>query len=198
MPAPPGGRRRFPIPARSGPAAATPLTGGVLFQNTGLRSAITFPQVIALGFSRRLDDRLTLLADIDWTGWSSLQQLTLDFANPLQPDQSLPLHWSDSFRVALGGIYRLDDTLDLRSGISWDQTPISTTFRNADLPDSDEIIVSAGFSWRVNAQWSVTMSYSYGSFASAPVHLAIPGAGTLAGTFQRHTNALALQARVGL
>ena len=180
------------------PQAATPLTAGGLFQNTGLHSAITLPELVALGLSHRLGDRLTLLADIDWTGWSRLKQLTLDFANPLQPDESLPLDWSDSIRFALGGIYGLNDALDLRAGVSWDLIPIPTSFRNADLPDADEFIGSAGFSWRVNEQFSLTMSYSYGDFASAPVHLTVPGAGTLAGSFRRSTHALALQARVGL
>jgi len=180
------------------PAAAMPLTAGGLFQNTALHSPMTFPEVIAAGISHKFNDRFTLLADLDWTGWSRLGQLKLDFANAAQPDQTLLLNWSDTIRFALGGIYQLSDQIGLRAGVSWDETPTSNTFRSAELPDADEIMGSAGFSYRFNNHLSTTLSYSYGSYEAAPVNLSLFGAGTLAGTFRRSTNAVALQARFEL
>jgi len=100
------------------PAIAAPLTAGGLFQNTGVRSSLTFPDVIALGISHKLNDRLTILADLDWTGWHRLSQLNVDFANPAQPDETLPLHWKNSIRFAVGGIYSITDNIGLRAGVS--------------------------------------------------------------------------------
>ena len=75
------------------------------------------------------------------------------------------------------------------------QTPTSDTFRSAELPDADEIMGSAGFSYRFDDHFSMTLSYSYGSYADAPVNLSLFGSGTLAGTFRRSSNAFALQTR---
>jgi len=149
------------------PAIAAPLTAGGLFQNTGVRSSLTFPDVIALGISHKLNDRLTILADLDWTGWHRLSQLNVDFANPAQPDETLPLHWKNSIRFAVGGIYSITDNIGLRAGVSYDETPTSITFRSADLPDSNEIMGSAGFSYRFNEHLSTIVSYSYGHSAAA-------------------------------
>jgi long-chain fatty acid transport protein len=180
------------------PAVAAPLTAGGFFQNTALHSPMTFPEVIAAGISHKVNGRLTLLADVDWTGWHRLGQLHLDFVNPVQPDQTLLLNWSDTVRFAAGGIYSLTDEIALRAGVSWDQTPTSNAFRSAELPDADEIMGSAGFSYRFNRHFSTTFSYSYGSYAAAPVNLSLLGSGTLAGTFRRSSNAVALQARLEL
>ncbi len=177
------------------PATAVPLTASGLFQNTHLRSEITFPEVVAFGISHKLNDSLTILADLDWTGWRRLKQLTLDFTNPAQPDQTLPLNWSDAIRFAVGGIYSATDAIALRAGVSWEETPTSNTSRSAELPDADEIMASAGFTYQFNEQFSTTFSYSYGHYAAAPVNLSLLSAGTLDGTFHRSTNALALQVR---
>jgi long-chain fatty acid transport protein len=80
------------------PVAAGPLTASGLFQNTSVRSSVTFPEVMALGFSQKIDDRLILLVDVDWTGWSRFKQATLNFGNPLQPSQTLLFNWRDSMR----------------------------------------------------------------------------------------------------
>lgn len=180
------------------PAAATPLTAGGLFQDTSIHSQMSLPEVVAAGISHKVTERLTILADIDWTGWHRLRQFHLDFANPAQPDQTLILKWHDTVRFAVGGIYDLTNKIGLRTGISWDQAPTSNTYRGAELPDADEIIGSAGVSYHFDSGFSAIVSYSYGSYASAPVNLSLFGAGTLAGTFRRSSNAFALQLRTEL
>lgn len=180
------------------PAAAGLLAAGGLFQDTSLQSTVTFPELIALGLSQKIDDRLTLLADVDWTRWSHIKQLTFTFGNPKQPSQSLVLNWKDSVRVAVGGIYQVADDTELRAGISFDQSPMSDAFRSADLPDADQIMISAGLTHRFDRQFSLAISYSYGHFMAAPINLSVPNAGTLVGRFQRNSHALGLQGRLEL
>jgi long-chain fatty acid transport protein len=177
------------------PPAAAPLTLGELFKNTSASSSITMPDTVAVGIDHIISDRLTVLSDIDWTHWSRLQQLTLVFSNPAQPVQSQLLNWKDSWRVSFGLIYRLDDDLELRSGIGWDQTPIPASFRTADLPDSDMILTTVGATYRLNDMFSGTIAYFHGFFTRAPVNLAVPGSGLLLGTFQNHSNAVSLDLR---
>jgi long-chain fatty acid transport protein len=181
------------------PAAAAPLTvGGLLFQDTSVVSAVSFPEVVAFGLSQRLDDRVTLLFDVDWTGWSRLKQAVLNFGNPAQPPQTLVFNWQDSYRFAIGGIYQFSETTDLRTGFSYGQSAVSDAFRSADLPDSDGMMLSAGLMHRFNDQISATVSYSYVHRAAAPINLAVPLAGTLIGTFHRNSNAVGLQVRMQL
>ena len=178
------------------PAAAGLLTASGLFQDTSVHTTMTFPELIALGLSQRIDESFTLLADVDWTRWSRVKQVTFNFGNPIQPPQSLVLNWKDSIRVAVGGIYRLTENTDLRAGISFDQSPVTDAFRSADLPDSDQIMFSTGLTHRFDQQFSAVISYSFGHFMAAPVNLPQQNAGTLAGTFQRNSHALGLQGRL--
>jgi long-chain fatty acid transport protein len=180
------------------PAAAALLTAGGLFQDTSLQSTVTFPELIAFGLSQKIDDRLTLLADVDWTRWSRIKQVTFTFGNAKQPAQNLVLNWKDSIRVAIGGIYQLTEDSDLRAGVSFDQSPVTDAFRSADLADSDQIMISAGLTHRFDQRYLVAISYSYGHFMAAPVNLLQQNAGTLAGTFQRNSHALGLQGRLQL
>jgi long-chain fatty acid transport protein len=179
------------------PLAAAPLTaGGTLFQNTTARTSITFPDVIAFGVSQRIDDRCTALLDVDWTLWSEVKRLTLAFGNPLQPSLSLPLNWHDSVRVAVGGLYRLSEDVELRAGVAYDQSPISDQFRTADLPDSDLVAISAGIEYRITASLRVTMSYTHQQWTGASLKVTVPTAGTLVGTIHQHSDALGFQTRL--
>jgi long-chain fatty acid transport protein len=180
------------------PAAAGLLTAGGLFQDTSVRTTMTFPEMIAAGLSHRIDDSLTLLADVGWTRWTHIKRVTFQFGNPIQPPQSLVLNWKDSIRVAVGGIYKLTEDTDLRAGISFDQSPVTDAFRSADLPDSDQIMFSTGLMHRFDERFSAVISYSFGHFMAAPVNLTQQNAGTLVGTFQRNSHALGLQGRFQL
>jgi long-chain fatty acid transport protein len=177
------------------PPAALPLTLSGLFKNTSASSSLTTPDTAAVGIDHIISERITLLGDIDWTHWSKLQQLSLMFSNPVQPTQDQQLNWKDAWRVSLGMIYRFDDSIDLRTGIGLDQTPIPSSFRTADLPDSDLILTSVGATYRLNDMMSGTVGYFHGFYSRAPVNVLMPEAGLLQGTFQNHTNAVSLDLR---
>ena len=180
------------------PAAAVPLAAGGQFQDTGVQANVTFPDVISVGLSQQIDDRMTVLADVGWTQWSRLKQVTLNFDNPVQPPQNLVFHWDDSFRFALGGIYKLTEETHLRAGASYEQSAVSDVFRSADLPDSDITMFSAGLEHRFDERLSAMISYSYRHYSSAAVNLSVPLEGTLVGTFHRSSNAVGLQVRLQL
>ena len=188
------GEARFDVPPAAGPLTG----GGILFQNTSVQSTLTFPEVVALGLSQTIDDKFTLLVDVDWTGWSRFKQVTINFGNPAQPAQSLSPNWDDSMRFAVGGIYHFSEDTDFRAGISYDQSAVSDTYRGADLPDSGTTMFSVGAMHRFDERISAIISYSYGHSSAAPVNLSMPTAGTLTGTFHRSSNALGLQVRVQL
>ena len=44
-------------------------------QNTGARSTITVPDSANVGVALKLDDALTVVADVTWTGWNKFNEL---------------------------------------------------------------------------------------------------------------------------
>lgn len=186
------GAARFDVPP-----AAEPLTAsGRLFRDAGARSSITFPDIIGFGVSQQINERCTVLLDIDWTLWSKVKELALTFDNPLQPALRQPLNWHDSVRIAVGGLYQLTDDIELRGGVSYDQSPISDQFRTADLPDSNQIALSAGLAYRITASLKATLSYTHQQWKAASLKVTTPTTGTLNGTIHQHSDAFGFQARL--
>lgn len=186
------GDARFTVP----PSAAPLTEGGLLFQDTSAHAAITFPEILSFGISQKLGSDLTLLAGFNRTFWGSIKNLTLDFGNPLQPAEGLILNWHDSDRFAIGGIYALSGATDLRAGIAYDESPVPNGFRPPDIPDSNAIVVSAGFIHRFSERVSVGLSYTYSHSADAPLDLSNPEAGTIIGSYKLTSQSLGLQTLV--
>jgi long-chain fatty acid transport protein len=185
------GSARFNVPA-----TAAPLTASSLFRNTSARSQLSTPDVIAFGLSQRIAERWTALIDVDWTVASRVKQLALTFDNPTQPRLRQPLNWHDTIRVAIGLVCDLSPETKLRAGIAYDQSPIPSAFRSADLPSSDKVLIGVGVTQRVRDSLWLTTSYSREQYAPASMHIAVPGAGTLIGRVRQHSDAVGLQARL--
>ena len=61
---------------------------------------VTWPQSAALGAQLRLMPWLRVVGQVDWTAWSSIQSLTLDFHSSLT--QVKPIHDNDSWTFHFG------------------------------------------------------------------------------------------------
>jgi long-chain fatty acid transport protein len=180
------------------PPAALPLTTNGIFQNTSAAGTLRFPDTLSLGVSEALPSGLTMLAGFNWTFWSQLNRLSLLFSNPAQPTLSQRLNWHDSFRISVGGKYRLEEFTNLRAGFAFDQSPIPSAFRTADLSGADTIELAAGFDHRISEQVTIALSYAYDRAMGAPLNLPVSGAGILSGTVHSSYHSIGLQINIEL
>jgi long-chain fatty acid transport protein len=119
------------------------------------------PASAGLSVTHPLDPRLTVSADVQFTQWSIFRNVVIESRNP--PFDN-PEGYRDSWMVALGGTYLLDDALTLRAGIAYDETPVTSRYRAVSLPDTDRYLLGIGASWQLSD--FVTMTAAYGhSFA---------------------------------
>lgn len=128
------------IAARAG-AVAAGLNGAL--SNSGVNSDIKLPEIVNLSYFGSFDDRWELMADLQYTGWSSIQDLVFVRSDG-SPLQSTAENFRNTWRVAVGGNYRLDDKWLLRAGVAWDQTPVRDGFRTVRLPDGDRTWLAGG------------------------------------------------------
>lgn len=94
-----------------------------MFDDTTARLTLMLPETLDLGLSHRLSPRLQLLADATWTRWSRYDELYVDFANNT-PSSRSEENWQDTWRLSVGGNYRLTEAWLLRGGFSHDPTPV--------------------------------------------------------------------------
>ncbi len=133
-----------------------------LLVDTHAKATAHLPASASLSIAHAFSDRLQLLADITWTGWSSFDELRIKFDNPLQPDAFTNESWDDVFRYSVGANYRLNNDWVLRGGLALDQEAIpDPQHRTPRIPGNDRTWVSAGAGYRVNDKIHLDFGYSH-------------------------------------
>jgi long-chain fatty acid transport protein len=167
--------------------------GGTVFVNSNIRSDIEVPESANLGFYHQITERLALLAELQWTNWSTIDDLVVEFDNPLQPPAVLQANWQDSFYSAIGLNYRATDWLMLRTGIGYDQTPLRNRTRTPRLPSGDLYSLAGGFSAALGSHLSLDGAYQYIRHKHTEIDLEEPSSGRLKGEFDNQAHVLSLQ-----
>ncbi len=141
---------------RSG--ATMPLAGGANFTapdafaakipDQQAASKIALPAQLVVG-GRYQHGRYTALADLEWTRWSTNQQLVVDFEEMATPDVVQEQQWRNTLSVRAGGEYQRG-RLTLRHGTYVEQSPAPVEQLAPSSPDANRLGLVAGASWRVN------------------------------------------------
>lgn len=125
------------------------------------KAKLTLPDTVIFSAAHKLNDRWELLGDVSWTGWNSIPEL-----NILRPTgalvQKLDTKFRDTWRVAVGGNYTVNDAWKLKVGVAHDQTPIrDAAHRLASLPDNDRTWFSLGGQWKASKTAALDFGAAY-------------------------------------
>lgn len=143
------------------------------FVNTGGNARLVTPSLDTLSVMVGVGERVKLYGEAQRTGWSSLQDVTIDFANPYQPDSREDFHWKDTMFYSVGADFALNDSLTLRAGVAHDQAPTNDTDRTPRLPDNDRNLYSVGASWHATPNLSVDFSLTHVTIKDSTTNLPI-------------------------
>jgi long-chain fatty acid transport protein len=159
----------FDIP----PVAVTNTATGVISQVLGalvqpgqrlaagaVKANLKTPDSFSLSAASDLNPQLQLLADVSWTGWSSIPKLEFVRSDGSVLN-SVEYDWKDTWRYSLGANYKLNDRLMLRGGVAFDQTPMDTAHRTPRLPDGDRTWVSVGARYMVQPNMALDFGYTH-------------------------------------
>ncbi len=165
---------------------------------------IELPPTFSIALAQQLGARLQLLADWTWTGWDSIQDLTIVRASgPLagQTLTSTPLRFDNSWRAGLGLNWQVNPGWTLRAGVAHDKTPVQDAYRTPRLPDADRTWLALGAQWTFapNAALDVGYVHIFARDASS----ALPNQdtatsaprGSLVGTYDADVNIVSAQLR---
>jgi long-chain fatty acid transport protein len=157
------GNVTFTNPAPSSlPAAvqglATAVNAGALY-NSGISSDVKIPEIANLSYFRTMGS-WDLMADAQWTRWSSIQSLTFmrDSGKLLQ---STPENFKDVWKLALGFNYRQNDQWMWRGGLAYDQSPVQSAYRTPRLPDADRTWLTGGGQYKINHGFKFDFGAAY-------------------------------------
>ncbi|WP_130536837.1 OmpP1/FadL family transporter [Thiomicrorhabdus indica] len=149
------------------------------YADQNISAKVSLPASVSLSGLYPINQKINLLADITWTGWSSFDELRISFDN--KPDSVQPEEWEDVIRYSLGVTYQYSPKWIVRSGIALDSTPIpSDELRTPRIPDSNRKWLSFGASYQMKENMRIDMAYShlrggtetiYARHADTPTHI---------------------------
>jgi long-chain fatty acid transport protein len=150
------------------------------FTDTDADLSLTTPATLSFGLHQDLTERVAVMAEAQWTDWSVFDQLTIKFDNPSQPDSVTEEEWQDTWFFALGTTVKATDTITLRAGIAYDQSPVKDEFRTPRIPDGDRRWLSLGAGWQPRDWLDLDASFTYIDIEDAEVRLAASDTGNAA------------------
>ncbi len=141
---------------------------GATYYSTPFIAESTLPQSIIVGYCYKPNDKWTFEADLEWMDWASTEQELILFPDETNPSRVAALQsgnptakdWEAVFSFALGTEYKVSNTLRLRGGYFYHQSPISDdTFETA-LPDADSHSVTVGLGKDLNKNMTIDLAYA--------------------------------------
>ncbi|KQZ30506.1 outer membrane transport protein, OMPP1/FadL/TodX family [Duganella sp. Root1480D1] len=129
---------------------------------------IKTPETLSANVFSQIDDKLALMADLTWSRHSRMENLNIQFVGTGEGDEVIRQQWKNTMRASLGMNYKLNDAWLLRAGVAIDESPVDkASLRHAALPDSDRKQISFGANWKVSANSSIDLAYSFLKFDDA-------------------------------
>ncbi len=177
---------------------ASPLLG---LMNGPASAKTRLPATTGLSVTSAIDPDLTLAADLQFTQWSVFKDVVIQSQNaPFANSEG----YRDSWMIAVGGSYRLDENWSVKSGIAFDETPVISRFRAVSLPDGDRYLLGFGASYQLNESMAVDGAYGHSfSFAHPNMNSSINNTDSithsvvLSGQYDVAVDIVALSFRVG-
>lgn len=156
-------------------AATAPIAG-----TEKLGTNFVMPQRLSLGLQQSLSNELTLLADVAWEDWSSMD------ANTLNNTISIPRNWDDTWHYAVGMNYQLDTKWLLQAGIAYDTDPTNAKDRRADMAVDEQTRYAIGAEYQYGEETSFGISYQYTDLGDAKIDNDPAAPGSLKGEYSSY------------
>lgn len=151
-----------------------------LFGAPSYKSAITtknrFPDIYSMGISYLLSTKLVIAADVELVRWSSFKKMEVNIVQEVPAagvtDAVTPLDWKDSWQFKIGAEYRMSESIALRAGYAFINTPVPDHTFEPGNPDADQHNVSIGMGYRTG-NWRIDGFYDIGIFLDRTVQNAV-------------------------
>jgi long-chain fatty acid transport protein len=143
-----------------------PELGKVKYGNVKM-DGFTWPRQVEVGAAYRATQKLLLATDVSWINWSSaIKTVTVTATNPnstLAPATlTVPfeMNWKDQIVVAVGAEYELTDSLKVRVGYNYGNSPVSSANLSPLFPALVEHHATGGFTYTWT-NWDFDFAYEH-------------------------------------
>lgn len=160
---------------------------------------ITMPDSFSMSAVHQYGDKLEVMADATWTGWSVFQTLDVKKTNGTSLGAATPENWKDTWRVSVGTSYHYNEQWTARAGFAFDQAPVPDAYRTVRIPDADRTWLALGGQYKPDAASTLDFGYAHlfvksGSInQSAAANPELSGKGYLVGSYSSSVDIVSVQ-----
>ncbi|KPA19544.1 aromatic hydrocarbon degradation membrane protein [Candidatus Magnetomorum sp. HK-1] len=126
--------------------------------NAKMSANISLPDLLALGVAFKVNDKLTVEADIVHTRWSRYDSIRYNFDNGLGTIAE-EKNWKDVNCYRFGAEYKISDVLAARVGYLFDESPLDDKIIDYALPGNDRHLFTTGAGYKYK---NYTIDFHYG------------------------------------
>ncbi|WP_165460026.1 long-chain fatty acid transporter FadL [Atlantibacter sp.] len=140
--------------------ASLPLPAGTSGSTIDGDLTLNLPEMWEVSGYNKVAPQWAIHYSLAYTSWSQFEELKAtnkDGQTLFYKDES----FRDSYRIALGTTYFMDDNWTLRAGIAFDDSPVPASHRSISIPDQDRLWLSTGATYAFNKDASVDVGVSY-------------------------------------
>lgn len=155
---------------------------------------LTLPASAELAAFHQISPQWAVHGSLNWTEWSKFKELVAEIpgynnhVDPAGTDTVKVENWRNSYRLALGTTYTLDDSTRLRGGVAYDRSAVDSANRTLSIPEMDRYWFSAGVGHDFTPNLTVDAALTYIAGKKADVseprpHIANDAQAGMMGTF---------------
>jgi long-chain fatty acid transport protein len=137
---------------------------------------LSLPDELTFSARHALTQQLTVLATVEWQNWSKVDNVrAMSTPSPVCVAgvcETLHLNYQDGWLYSVGAEYAYSPTLQLRTGLAYEVSPITDHTRNILIPDSNRVHASVGATYKWSERISIDFAYSHIFFDNAPFCIA--------------------------
>jgi long-chain fatty acid transport protein len=115
-------------------------------------------------------DEIALVMSSGWEDWSTAKSLPLSASAGPLGSASIPLNFRDTWYLALGGNYQLNDQWTLQGGFRYDSSALKKTKRTTALPVDRLWTLGVGGLYDYSEKLKIGLAFSWTNLGSAPVN----------------------------
>ena len=180
---------------------ATAGSGFQILQDGSLEATAEMPETFSFSYVGDISPKWTALFDWTWTGWSSLDIVTIVQAGGVPGrEPTLDLAYKNTNRYSVGVHFKPDNKWIYRGGLAFDETPIrSPETTSARIPGNDRTWLSLGLGYAPAASWSFDVGYSHLFISDTDINntgAASASNTTLTGSYEASVDILSAQVNV--
>ena len=134
------------------------------FQDTKFDATLPLPAELSIGASYQLNDKWLFAFDYNRTFWGVYESLDIDFANDNVPDSQNPRQYEDASIYRFGLQYTANQTVTLRAGYYFDESPVQSGYFAPETPRNDSNNFTGGLSVNISDSFAIDASFLYSRF----------------------------------